>query len=268
MKARPLAAVCVLLLLFVPAACGGDKEDAAATPAGESESRRQTVLPAAQSEAGEAQAGEDSALEWSEQEADADAAAARLVEARLVPERLYRDSVPEVQVRTNPPDAGGTSMQVIFWINDRKAQESAALKLEADRLRKGDGVFADVILFAADREVDRSRTDLVLVENSDPVIEAVEFPEIKGPGEYFVVIKATDPDGDELAYDVEGVNLPAWLQVQGDGRVRLDPGESPPESVAFELVVRDNDGGEARRAVTLTFKSPETAAAEAAAEET
>mgnify|MGYP001166050053 FL=1 len=150
----------------------------------------------------------------------------------------------------------------------RQAQESPGTTLSKEKIHKGDGVFADVILMAGDRELDRRRTDLVLVENSNPEIESVEFPEIRGPGDYVITIKASDPDGDELNYEVEGADLPTWLRAERDGRILLSPGEDPPEVLEFEAVVRDNDGGEARRAVTLKFQAPDQSQSEAAAEET
>lgn len=268
MTPRPLAAIGLLLLLIVPAACGGDGDNAPVPPAADPPQQDVSApVPAGkETAADEMDAGFVEAAEADA--APADATDARLGGVRLLPERLRKDSVPEVKVDIRPAAAPGTSFVVGFWINDRKVQESASTTLSDAKIRKGDGVFADVILLAGDRELDRRRTDLVLVENSDPAIEAVEFPEIKGPGEYVIIIKASDPDGDELTYEIEGVNLPAWLRAEKDGRIRLTPGADPPEVLEFEAVVRDDDGGEARRVLTLKFQAPDQSANEAATEET
>ena len=268
MSLRLLAA---LALAFCLMACGGGGEDTTAPPPA-----RQAAPPPAAAAAEPvdetASAPADEAAEFTDlsqpQAGETDPAEVRLAEVKLGPERVRQDSTLEVTVVTRPPRAPGTAVVVAFWINDRKVQETAASTLPAGKLKKGDGVFADVILLAGEAEIDRRRTELVLVENSDPEIEAIEFPPIKGPGDYVITVKAADPDGDELAYQLDGIDLPAWLRVERDGRILMSPGDDPPEILEFEVVVQDDDGGEARRRVTLKFTPPPQEEGDAAAEET
>ena len=246
-------AAAVLLSLFLVAACGGGERAPEESPSPPVDAQSTAPAPAPEVEP---------SPEWTdypdsgEDSAPADTSA-RLVHVRLRPDRIHRDSSPTIVAETLPRRATGVSMRYRFWINDQMVQESPDSMLRPGRLKKGDGIFADVILSAAGTELDRARTDLVLVENTNPEIEAIEFPEIKGPGQYVITVKATDPDGDPLTFELDGVNLPAWIKAEAvSGRILLEPGEDPPETLEFEVVVRDNDGGEARREVTLTFRPP------------
>ena len=242
-----------LLLPFLIVACGGGEREESRTPPAEVQSPAPVPAPVPTAEASPQwtdfpEAGEDSV--------PADTSV-RLVHVRLRPDRVHRDSSPRIVAETLPPQAEGVSLSYRFWITDRMVQKSDDPMLRPGRLKKGDGIFADVILSAAGKELDRARTDLVLVENTNPEIEAVEFPEIKGPGRYVITVKATDPDGDPLTFELDGVNLPSWIKAEAvTGRIVLEPGESPPETLEFEVVVRDNDGGETRREVILTFRPP------------
>jgi len=263
MKSGLVVATALFLLIILPAGCGGGGGE---SPPPESPPP-QSPAPAEDRDAPARPAGDGAEFEELSAADESDPADTRLAEVKLLPERIRFDSAVRVTVVTRPREAPGTSLVIAFWINDRKAKESADPNLPADQLRKGDGVFADVILLAGEVEVDRRRTDLVLVENSDPVIEAVEFPEIKGPGDYVITVKAADPDEDELTYELDGVNIPDWLRLGENGRILLNPGDNPPEVLEFEVVVRDDDGGEARRSVTLTFKPPPAAGEEETAPE-
>jgi hypothetical protein len=150
----------------------------------------------------------------------------------------------------------------IFWKNSEKLVETPEDTLTPENYRKGDLIFADVLLYYNGDIIEKKRSEVVQIVNSSPVFKEIDIPPIEGPGIYTITMKVEDQDNDKIKYSLlpppgsQDKNLPEGLAINpGAGTVTLTLGENPPpEKLEFIIAAEDGDGGSARKVVTITFK--------------
>jgi hypothetical protein len=159
------------------------------------------------------------------------------------------------KVETTKPLAENQYLFYIYWINQEKFLETPQDTLPPTAYKKGDLVFVDVALYQEGQILEQRRSELLQIENSSPVIKEVKIPEIDGPGLYRIIVKAQDPDGDEITYSVAGNPLPEGLEINPQtGVVTYVLGEkAPPEKIKFTITADDGDKGITKKTVAITF---------------
>ena len=164
------------------------------------------------------------------------------------------DSEMKLKVETREPLKENQHLSFIFWKNGKKLQETHEDTLPPSSFKKGDVLFADVLLYQDNQLITKKRTEMVQIVNSSPVIKEVIFPQVKGPGTYTLKVKAEDPDGDSLTFSLKKEALPVDVQIDpstGDVTCTLD--ENTPEILKFIIGVDDGSGGKITKVVTMNF---------------
>lgn len=144
-------------------------------------------------------------------------------------------------------------LHYVFWLNAAVAQDSTENILTLAAVKKNDFIYVDAVLMSGGRELFRKRSLMVKILNSSPRIESVDFPEIKGPGIYNIKVNAMDADPDPLSYTLTGEALPAETTIDSTGTVKITLSDKSPENIVFWVVVKDDDEGEARQEIKISF---------------
>lgn len=176
-------------------------------------------------------------------------------DVRLTPPAPTTVTELSAALQTNPGWQPNTDQTIryLFWINGKVVQQGPALVLPARSAKKNDWVFCDAALMEGERELYRLRSSMVMIRNSSPVIDGIDFPSVRTAGRYYFSVRAHDEDGDPISLAIEGGNR--FLQADGASmRIAVDIGENTPETIAFTVVLKDNDGGESRQAVTYSIQ--------------
>jgi len=178
----------------------------------------------------------------------------RISQVTFSPEKPNIYTPLSVQAKFRAENLQNTVLNYTFWKNSRKLKEGKENSVPAFTYEKGDTVYVDVILIADGKEVERKRSKTVIFLNSRPQITNVVFPEIRGNGTYRIIVQTVNHDKDSLTFSINGENLPPGLEIdQKTGVITFRLDDTPERDVKFEVVVRDNDGGEDRRKVTINF---------------
>jgi len=167
-----------------------------------------------------------------------------------------------INVETLVPKEKEYSLSYIYWKNSAKVEETSKDKLSLAAYKKGDMVYADVMLSVDGQMLEKTRSELIQIPNSSPSITAVNIPNVTGagPGIYTITVKAEDIDGDKITYsllpEIEGKSLPGGLKIDpGTGVITLDVGEKgPPARMTFIVAADDGDDGICKKVVSISFK--------------
>jgi hypothetical protein len=159
------------------------------------------------------------------------------------------------KVETTKPLKENQYFSYIYWKNQEKILETQLDTLPPKAYKKGDLVYADVVLYQGGQILERRRSEMLQIANSSPVIKEVKIPGIDGPGIYRIFVKAQDPDGDKITFSLDGDSLPEGLEIDPQsGTVTYILGETPPlESIKFTITADDGDKGITKKAVTINF---------------
>jgi hypothetical protein len=180
--------------------------------------------------------------------------------AFFTPELVKAGTALKITVElTEEPDESDF-FSYIYWKNGTQLIESHENTLAPENYKKGDLIYADVLFYRDGELAEKSRSEIVQIVNSSPVIKEVIIPKIEGPGSYTITVKAADIDGDKIKYTLlpvkEGDKLFEGLQINSiTGSVTCTLGETPPpEKMRFIIAADDSDGGIAKKVVTITFE--------------
>lgn len=159
------------------------------------------------------------------------------------------------KVETTKPMEENQYFSYIYWRNGEKFLESQKNILPPKHYKKGDLIYIDAVLYQEGQILEGRRSEMVLINNSSPLIKEVKIPEIDGPGVYRIFVKAQDPDGDKITFSLDGNPLPEGLQINpNSGTVTYILGENaPPETLEFTITADDGDKGITKKIVTINF---------------
>jgi len=173
------------------------------------------------------------------------------------PQDPHKGTTLTATIKTIPPALpGDVQLSFVFWVNASIVQKDPQNVLLLDKCKKSDLVYVDAVLTSGERELARKRSEMIGILNSSPQIESIVYPEIKGPGKYSIKINALDTDDDPLIYSLEGDDLPKEVSIDQSGVIRFVLTDKPPESVAFFVVVKDNQEGEVRQEIKVNLQKP------------
>lgn len=149
----------------------------------------------------------------------------------------------------------GETLSYVFYKNTEIFKEQEENSLPPKSCKKGDSLFADVLLVKDGEEIDRRRTGVIFILNSKPEIGKVEFPEIRGLGTYSIVVNASDADEDPLSFSLdEKSGVPAGMFINKKSGIITYRITQPPENdLKFKVMVKDDDGGEDWRELFIKF---------------
>jgi hypothetical protein len=179
----------------------------------------------------------------------------------LTPHKTREGNALKVKAETTVPLKEEQYLTYIFWKNGQRTAEKREDTIPPKYYKKGDVVFAEVLFHHQDEIVGRGRSDSLFVENTAPKITKIDIPNIEGPGTYTFTITASDHDGDRLTFSLlpfqEGEELPDGLEIDSStGSVTYIMSESAsPSTLKFVVSADDNDGGIAKKSVSISFKS-------------
>lgn len=149
----------------------------------------------------------------------------------------------------------GEVLSYVFYKNTEIFKEQEENSLPPGSCKRGDSLFADVILSKYGEEIERKRSGIIFVLNSKPEIGEVEFPEIRGLGTYSIVVNASDADEDTLTFLLdEKYGIPAGMFIdQRNGIISYSITRPPEQDVKFKVKVKDKSGGEDWRELLIKF---------------
>lgn len=175
----------------------------------------------------------------------------------LSPASPRTDSRIKVDAEIHPvPDSdAGESISYIFYRNTEISSEQEEDSLAPGSFKKGDAVFADVVLVKNGIEIERKRSAIVVIANAKPEIGEVEFPKIEGPGTYSILVNAVDADEDALSFSLDKkYGIPPGMSIdRKSGVITYSVQQAPENDVKFKVVVKDDSGGEDWRELFIKF---------------
>lgn len=182
---------------------------------------------------------------------------------KLTPQKDESGTSIKIEAETAAPDEEKDErITYVFWCNNRKFAERGENVIPSSIYKRGDLVAAEVLFYRGDQLLAKKRSEPLLVENTAPVIQKVELPDISGPGIYSFKITADDEDGDQLTYTLSSPDkektLPQGFTIDNANGIitfKLAENQKMPPVLKFIINANDGGGGIAKKAVTLNFTS-------------
>jgi hypothetical protein len=169
------------------------------------------------------------------------------------------DNVTAVPVLADP-GLENVNYQFQWFVNDKGIPSATAVMLEKINFKKKDWLYCQVKAVSPTGESPWCKSASIRVQNALPVLNLVPVPAFSAPGVFRYKINASDPDNDELMFQVtapenEGISLEVesglltW-KIDRDTVKRL--GAAIP--IQFEVI--DVDGGKTSGSITLNLTKP------------
>ena len=152
------------------------------------------------------------------------------------------------------------SFQYRWIINNTEITGIKENKLPKTFFKKKDWIQCRVRAFFNDKKTAEYRGKLIRIQNSPPKLEIQPTSEIKIPGEYRYLIKASDPDNDPLTYSLIAP-LDVGININTETGLIVWPineelaKKSPANEIKF--AVSDSDGGKAEGSIIINFLTKE-----------
>jgi len=154
-------------------------------------------------------------------------------------------------------DEPGVTYKCRWFINEKEQLDLDALTLPHDRFHKKDVVHCIIKAKNGNVESPELHSDFRIILNSDPAIEPLPLTPFRLPGELSYQIKASDPDGDSLTYDLLSPLDMGVVVDRGSGKIiwAVDASmlRSLPKSLEIRFKVSDQDGGQAEGFITMNL---------------
>ena len=164
-------------------------------------------------------------------------------------------AVPELE----DPEAEGVDFNYQWFINGQESPDADGPVLDKSHYRKGAWLYCRVQSVYQGEESEWFKSDVIRVHNSLPALDLAPVGSFAIPGDFRYQAAASDPDNDELTYELlapldQGIAFDArtgalsWrLDAETVGRVG--------ESVEIKIAVSDGEGEKVTGSVTLQFTS-------------
>ena len=170
------------------------------------------------------------------------------------PELIYATTDAFLNVAVTTQEVSGIKLFYSFWVNRRLVRESEENALPHKFFKKGDLLYADVVVLKEGKEIARRRSEAIQVLDSPPRFTRLEVPKIQGFGDYTIPVEAFDDDGDKITFALQGENLPEGLSIDSQtGTILFAFHKEPAERVVFSVVADDGQERSSQE-VTLLFR--------------
>jgi hypothetical protein len=158
----------------------------------------------------------------------------------------------DIEIKTSVKDI---KFYYIYYINNQKVKESYDNTF-SDEFKKNDLIYADIIILKDGKEINRIRSNLIKIQNANPIIDNISLPKIKIPGEYKIGITAHDDDSNQediLKLSLESTGeMPSFTINQEDMIITLNLKKDDfGKTYKFFVKVEDKEGGYSKREIIL-----------------
>lgn len=118
---------------------------------------------------------------------------------------IYKDGVPLKWIRIKPVEHKKYKKKIkytyLWYINDVQQEIDSSI-LNTDKLKKGDKIYCKIFPKLGKQKLKTEKTETIIYPNSPPIIKYHKIEDFTIPGTFKYQIKAEDPDGDELTYEL------------------------------------------------------------------
>lgn len=174
---------------------------------------------------------------------------------RVTPDPAYTSSNLTVAVEARDQDDDPVSFTYQWTKNDEVIPEENSNTLSSSNFVKGDII--RVLVTPTDGEAEGSPLSYMptTISNAPPTITSSP-PQSLSEGAYAYQVKASDPDGDPVSFKLN--QAPGGMTIdESSGLVQWKPTREDAGSYEIEILVLDNDGGQATQKYSFNFSFPE-----------
>jgi hypothetical protein len=185
--------------------------------------------------------------------------ALRIASLTLAPEApSVLDDVTAVPVLANP-GSENIEFQFQWFINGQEIEQAEGDTLQKSSLKKGAWIFCQARVVDGRQESPYRRSDIIRVRNSLPLLNLAPMAAFEVPGDIQYQAAASDPDGDDLTFEVlspleQGIALDAKTGVLS-WHLTEEMVKNLGESIEIKIAVSDGEGEKVTGTITLQFTS-------------
>ncbi|HXV68349.1 MAG TPA: Ig domain-containing protein [Nitrospira sp.] len=163
----------------------------------------------------------------------------------------------EAQVEAADPDHDRVDLTYKWFRNDAVIQEGEEPFLDTAGLASGDRIVVEVTAHDPAKSGSSLRSDALVLGNSAPTI--VSSPPAPGaPDRFEYAVRAVDPDGDRLTYQLESAP-PGMTISEASGQIAWSIPADQRGTFHVKVVARDGRGGMASQEFDLTLTAASSA---------
>jgi len=158
-------------------------------------------------------------------------------------------------------DAGDDDVAFNFqwFVEGREIVDAGTDRLDRTRYKKGSWVYCRVQAVSGSRQSEWFKSDLVRVLNSLPTLQLEPVVDFSVPGDIQYQAAATDPDGDDLTFEVlspldQGIAMDPRTGVLS-WRLTEELVKNLGESIEVQIAVSDGEGEKVTGTISLQFTS-------------
>ena len=159
----------------------------------------------------------------------------------------------DLSIESDVYDFDGDEVELLtdWFINDEKVGTGSVLS--GDKFKAGDKVYAEVVPFDGVDKGIKSRTDLIIIQNTPPEIIS-SLSSITGR-EMNYQIEVRDVDGDPVSLSL--AVAPEGMRLEGDRLLWEAPKIENDTTFSVEFIAKDNRGGETKTSFDLRLSRKE-----------
>ena len=184
----------------------------------------------------------------------------RLSAVRLSPANPSAATDLSAEADVTPPVPDEFELQYRWVVDGQEVEDVPGATLACSHFRKKQWVFCEVRATAGEKTSDWLPSKRVRIANSPPLLQAPAAENFTVPGQFTLRITASDPDQDELAFELlspldQGIALDAKTGVLA-WKLDEETVKRLGESIEISFAVSDGDGGKTSGTVTLNLTKP------------
>lgn len=157
------------------------------------------------------------------------------------------------------PEPSGLDFRYRWFVNNRQVEEIEGEKLDKKYFKKGAWIYCQVQAVSGEESGDWFRSDTLRVLNSLPTLQLGPLGDVRVPGDMEYQAAASDPDGDELTFEVLSPQEPGLAMDARTGRLswKLDAEtvNRLGENIEIRIAVSDGEGEKVTGTISLQFTS-------------
>lgn len=155
------------------------------------------------------------------------------------------------------PEAAGAEFRYQWYVNGQEIAGIDNDKLEKKYFKKGAWIYCRAQAFSEAKEGDWLKSDTIRVLNSLPALQLGPLGDVRVPGELRYQAAASDPDDDELTFEVlspleQGIAIDAktgllsWMLTE-------ETVKKLGENIEIQIAVSDGEGEKVTGTISLQF---------------
>lgn len=158
------------------------------------------------------------------------------------------------------PDGDETVLEYRWFRNGKPIADASGDRLAAAKFARGDRIAVEAVAASRAEKSEPRRSDDFTLDNRAPRFETEPVALEAAKGSYRYQVKATDPDGDALHYELS--QSPGGMTISPEGTIDWSPSGSAPAAGEYAVTVRATDakGGEATQQFTIRLTTAQVAA--------